>query len=313
MGGGKRWKKREKEGVVRKFVEVAIEAGLFYNRTGQIKIRETAEKILKNHAEWFVGQQRSKTALENKMSEIQQAEPTMVQRIQGEVLKEQSKQGQAIEKMQKRVANPPIVESRELTPKQEKFVMHYALNGNGVKAAIAAGYKEQSARQQASRLRTYPHVRAAVEKYREKLEKKYDEAIEQRGRKMLEEVENKSAKKASTGAAEQQSVKGITPTVYKWEEGELVEVPESQPEIPREEAEKKRSQPLIDAVKNRQEERKTELEMAGEAAKGFRLDDRERPESYGVGYDESVGCWRIWATYKTKEAADAAMELLLEI
>lgn len=50
----------------------------------------------------------------------------------------------------------------ELTTRQQKFVDNYALCGVGSKAAIAAGYSEGSAEQQASRLLTKDKVKDAL-------------------------------------------------------------------------------------------------------------------------------------------------------
>lgn len=50
---------------------------------------------------------------------------------------------------------------KNLKPKQRKFCEYYiALNFNGTAAAIAAGYKKESARQQASRLLTNVNIAA---------------------------------------------------------------------------------------------------------------------------------------------------------
>ncbi|MVN88276.1 hypothetical protein GO986_16140 [Deinococcus sp. HMF7620] len=51
----------------------------------------------------------------------------------------------------------------DLTPKQKKFVREYVREPNGAKAAIAAGYSEDSARQIASENLTKPNIAAAVE------------------------------------------------------------------------------------------------------------------------------------------------------
>lgn len=49
-----------------------------------------------------------------------------------------------------------------LTDKQEKFVLEYLVDLNATQAAIRAGYSEDTAKQQGSRLLTNVDVRAAV-------------------------------------------------------------------------------------------------------------------------------------------------------
>jgi phage terminase small subunit len=53
--------------------------------------------------------------------------------------------------------------SRKLTPKQERFVEEYLIDGNGAQAAIRAGYSAKDARTQASRfLSTNVNIKAAI-------------------------------------------------------------------------------------------------------------------------------------------------------
>jgi len=52
------------------------------------------------------------------------------------------------------------IEALDITPQQIKFVEAYLVSSNGKEAAIAAGYSEDSAKEQASRLLTYANVEA---------------------------------------------------------------------------------------------------------------------------------------------------------
>lgn len=55
--------------------------------------------------------------------------------------------------------------SKKLTIKQEKFVQNYIEHGNGTKAAIDAGYSDNSAKAIASENLTKPYVAEQVHKY----------------------------------------------------------------------------------------------------------------------------------------------------
>ena len=72
---------------------------------------------------------------------------------------------------------------KTMTEQQEKFAIEYARTGNATQSAISAGYSEESARKQGSRLLTNEDIR-----------KKVDEVKAQ----MAEELRNKMAKEAST-------------------------------------------------------------------------------------------------------------------
>lgn len=50
-----------------------------------------------------------------------------------------------------------------LSQKQHRFVAEYLVDGNGTRAAIAAGYRPVGARVQASRMLRLPNVREALE------------------------------------------------------------------------------------------------------------------------------------------------------
>lgn len=52
--------------------------------------------------------------------------------------------------------------TRELTPKQQRFVEEYLIDLNGTRAAIRAGYSAKTANQQAARLLANVNVQAAV-------------------------------------------------------------------------------------------------------------------------------------------------------
>lgn len=60
--------------------------------------------------------------------------------------------------------------SKELSPKQRKFVAEYLKDGNGTQAAIRAGYSTKTANEQAARLLAKASVKGAVEGRLEKLE-----------------------------------------------------------------------------------------------------------------------------------------------
>lgn len=60
--------------------------------------------------------------------------------------------------------------SKPLTVKQQRFVEEYCSNGfNGTKAAIAAGYSEDCAQQQASENLTKPLIKQAIDEHKSKL------------------------------------------------------------------------------------------------------------------------------------------------
>ena len=64
--------------------------------------------------------------------------------------------------------------STELTAKQDAFVKEYILNGgNGLQAAISAGYSEDSAKEIASENLTKPNIIKALEGHREALEEEF--------------------------------------------------------------------------------------------------------------------------------------------
>lgn len=56
-----------------------------------------------------------------------------------------------------------------LSPKQQRFVAEYLIDGNGTQAAIRAGYAEGSAKVTASRLLTKANIAAAVEAKRARI------------------------------------------------------------------------------------------------------------------------------------------------
>lgn len=58
------------------------------------------------------------------------------------------------------------------SPQEERFIAEYLIDGNGARSAIAAGYKERSARQQAHEMLQRPRIKAAVAKaHKEQLER----------------------------------------------------------------------------------------------------------------------------------------------
>jgi phage terminase small subunit len=66
----------------------------------------------------------------------------------------------------------------KLTAKQLKFTREYAVDGNGTRAAISAGYSPNSADVEASRLLTNAKIGKAVTKFQEKHRLKTEVTIE---------------------------------------------------------------------------------------------------------------------------------------
>jgi len=62
-------------------------------------------------------------------------------------------------------------ESKELTNQQKKFCEEYILDWNGARAARDAGYSENTAREQASRLLTKVHIEAYIKEIQDDLQK----------------------------------------------------------------------------------------------------------------------------------------------
>lgn len=58
---------------------------------------------------------------------------------------------------------------RPLTLKQERFVSHYITTGNATQSAIAAGYSQQVARQQASENLSKPVIQQAIQQRKAEL------------------------------------------------------------------------------------------------------------------------------------------------
>jgi len=58
----------------------------------------------------------------------------------------------------------------ELSDKQKRFCEEYCLDWNGSKAAIRAGYSEESAKEQASRLLTNDNIQAYIQLIKNDLE-----------------------------------------------------------------------------------------------------------------------------------------------
>ena len=87
----------------------------------------------------------------------------------------------------------------KMTDKQAAFVREYLIDSNGTQAAIRAGYKENSANEQAARLLTKDSIRQAVEAGLKKKTKKCELTAE----KVLKDLESlkKGAKKAKQFAA----------------------------------------------------------------------------------------------------------------
>jgi phage terminase small subunit len=77
------------------------------------------------------------------------------------------------------------MDSRNLSPKQARFVEEYAIDHNGAGAAVRAGYAARSARVTASQLLAKPNVRGAVEA----LERQAAERLQMSRERVLEELQ----------------------------------------------------------------------------------------------------------------------------
>lgn len=60
------------------------------------------------------------------------------------------------------------------TPKEERLIAEYVIDGNGTRAAIAAGYSARSARNTAQEVLARPHVKAEVKRRQRGLVKKLE-------------------------------------------------------------------------------------------------------------------------------------------
>jgi len=77
----------------------------------------------------------------------------------------------------------------KLTPKQDKFVKAYLLNGgNATQAAIDAGYKEDNAKQIGSENLTKLDVKKAIEKHQKKANKVFVWSKEKKLEKLQEVI-----------------------------------------------------------------------------------------------------------------------------
>jgi|TARA_Y100000034_G_scaffold128619_1_gene183577 phage terminase small subunit len=62
--------------------------------------------------------------------------------------------------------------TKTLTPRQEKFVSEYLINGNATQSAITAGYSQKTAKSMAQRLLTNVGIRQRLDKHIEKAAEK---------------------------------------------------------------------------------------------------------------------------------------------
>lgn len=100
-----------------------------------------------------------------------------------------------------------------LTPKQQRFVEEYAIDGNGKQAAIRAGYSEATAESQASRLLRNVKVAAAVAKSQDAVLEKVEITQEWVLIRLAEIARRCMQEKAVTDA------EGNPTGVYKFEPG----------------------------------------------------------------------------------------------
>jgi hypothetical protein len=80
--------------------------------------------------------------------------------------------------------------SEGLTPKEQMFIAEYLIDGNGTRAALAAGYVASNARKSASEALKRPRVQAALKAAKAKLLNK----LELSAAKVLEDIERISNK-----------------------------------------------------------------------------------------------------------------------
>ena len=64
--------------------------------------------------------------------------------------------------------------TKQLTPRQERFVLEYVDRRNATKAAIAAGYSRRTARQIGYENLTKPYIRDAITRVREAYSRRVD-------------------------------------------------------------------------------------------------------------------------------------------
>lgn len=90
-----------------------------------------------------------------------------------------------------------------LTPKEARFVAEYLVDGNGKRAATAAGYSAGNARKQAYQLLQRAHVRAAIDSARERTTRKLELTAE----KVLTDI-SRVARKAEAAKEFSAALKG---------------------------------------------------------------------------------------------------------
>jgi phage terminase small subunit len=64
------------------------------------------------------------------------------------------------------------------TPREERFIAEYLVDGNGTRAAVAAGYSEGNAKSQAYELLKRPHVLAEIKRRQRAIAKKLELSAE---------------------------------------------------------------------------------------------------------------------------------------
>lgn len=74
------------------------------------------------------------------------------------------------------------------TARQERFIVEYVANGNATRSAIAAGYSENSARQQGSDLLSNPAVAAEIARRKEAVDRKVMKKFEVTREWIVEEL-----------------------------------------------------------------------------------------------------------------------------
>lgn len=89
------------------------------------------------------------------------------------------------------------------SPKEERFIAEYLVDGNGTRAAIAAGYSAHNAKSQANQLLRRPRVAAEIKRRQRVLAKKLELTAE----KVLGDIE-RIANKAERAKKYGDAIKG---------------------------------------------------------------------------------------------------------
>lgn len=95
------------------------------------------------------------------------------------------------------------------TARQERFIVEYVASGNATRSAIAAGYSEDTARAQGSRLLTNAFISEEIERRRTKIDKKIVSKYEVTRERIVAEL----AKLGFSNMADYTVIEGDTPVL----------------------------------------------------------------------------------------------------